>query len=139
MARVAALAAADKKATDVRVLDVSDRLYITDCFVIASAPNERLVSAVIDNVEEKLREAGRRPARREGVREGRWALLDYVDIVVHIQHDDEREYYALERLWKDCPEVPVAGLEQPAGRFAGGAGADEGEADAAGPVEEPVR
>ncbi len=109
MARVAAAAAADKKATDVRILDVSERLVITDCFVIASAPNERLVSAIVDNVEEKLREAGHRPARREGVREGRWALLDYVDMVVHIQHDDEREYYALEKLWKDCPEVPLDG------------------------------
>ncbi len=109
MARVAAAAAADKKATDVRILDVSERLVITDCFVIASAPNERLVSAIVDNVEEKLREAGHRPARREGVREGRWALLDYVDMVVHIQHDDEREYYALEKLWKDCPEVPIDG------------------------------
>jgi len=110
MARIAALAAADKKATDVRVLDVSERLVITDCFVIASAPNERLVATIVDEVEEKLRQAGHKPARREGVREGRWALLDYVDMVVHIQHDDEREYYGLERLWKDSPEVPVDGL-----------------------------
>lgn len=111
MARIAALAAAEKKGTDVIVLDVSDHLVITDCFLIASASNERQVGAIIDNIEEKLREAGHRPARREGVREGRWALLDYIDIVVHIQHDEEREYYALERLWKDCPVIEIEGLE----------------------------
>ena len=111
MARIAALAAAERKATDVVVLDVSDHLVITDCFLIASAPNERQVGAIIDNIEEQLRAAGHRPARREGVREGRWALLDYADIVVHVQHDDEREYYGLERLWKDCPVIEIDGLD----------------------------
>ncbi|WP_433522433.1 ribosome silencing factor [Nocardia pseudovaccinii] len=110
MAQVAARAADEKLATDVVVLDVSEQLVITDCFVIASAPNERQVNAIVDNVEEKLREAGHKPVRREGTREGRWALLDYVDIVVHIQHNDERNFYALERLWKDCPAVPVDGI-----------------------------
>lgn len=128
MARVAALAAADKKASDVRVLDVSERLVITDCFVIASAPNERLVSAIVDNVEEQLRAAGHKPARREGVREGRWVLLDYVDVVVHIQHGEEREYYALERLWKDCPEVEVEGLAA----AEAAAGTEAAETDVAG-------
>jgi ribosome-associated protein len=107
MARVAARAADEKLASDVVVLDVSEQLVITDCFVIASAPNERQVNAIVDNVEEKLREVGRKPVRREGTREGRWALLDYVDIVVHIQHNEERNFYALERLWKDCPLVDV--------------------------------
>lgn len=110
MAQVAARAADEKLASDVVVLDVSEQLVITDCFVIASAPNERQVNAIVDNVEEKLREAGHKPVRREGTREGRWALLDYVDVVVHIQHNDERNFYALERLWKDCPVVPVAGI-----------------------------
>ncbi|MFI6224506.1 ribosome silencing factor [Nocardia salmonicida] len=110
MATVAALAADDKLATDVVVLDVSEQLVITDCFVIASAPNERQVNAIVDNIEEKLREAGHKPVRREGTREGRWALLDYVDIVVHVQHNDERNFYALERLWRDCPAVPVEGI-----------------------------
>ncbi|APE33727.1 ribosome silencing factor [Nocardia mangyaensis] len=113
MAKVAALAADDKLATDVVVLDVSEQLVITDCFVIASAPNERQVNAIVDSVEEKLREAGHKPVRREGTREGRWALLDYVDIVVHIQHNDERNFYALERLWRDCPTVPVEGIAAP--------------------------
>lgn len=107
MARVAAKAADEKLASDVVVLDVSEQLVITDCFVIASAPNERQVNAIVDNVEDRLREVGRKPVRREGTREGRWALLDYVDIVVHIQHNDERNYYALERLWKDCPVVDM--------------------------------
>lgn len=110
MAQVAARAADEKLASDVVVLDVSEQLVITDCFVIASAPNERQVNAIVDNVEEKLREAGHKPVRREGTREGRWALLDYIDVVVHIQHNDERNFYALERLWKDCPVVPVDGV-----------------------------
>ena len=80
---------------------------ITDCFVIASASNERQVNAIVDEVEEKMRLAGYKPARREGAREGRWTLLDFVDIVVHIQHQDERDFYALDRLWRDCPIVPV--------------------------------
>ena len=112
ISRMAARAADEKLATDVVVLDVSEQLVITDCFVIASAPNERQVNAIVDSVEDKLREAGHKPVRREGTREGRWALLDYVDVVVHIQHSDERDFYALERLWKDCPVVEVEGLGQ---------------------------
>ncbi|MCV7433275.1 ribosome silencing factor [Mycolicibacterium bacteremicum] len=115
MATVAARAAADKLADDVVVIDVSEQLVITDCFVIASASNERQVNAIVDEIEDKMREAGHKPARREGTREGRWTLLDYVDIVVHIQHTEEREFYALERLWRDCPTVPVNLGEQPDG------------------------
>jgi ribosome-associated protein len=107
MATVAARAAADKLGNDVMVIDVSEQLVITDCFVIASASNERQVNAIVDEIEDKMRAAGHKPARREGTREGRWTLLDYIDIVVHIQHTDEREFYALERLWRDCPVVPV--------------------------------
>ena len=107
MATVAAGAAAAKLADDVVVIDVSTQLVITDCFVIASASNERQVNAIVDQVEEKMRRAGYKPARREGAREGRWTLLDYVDIVVHIQHQDERNFYALDRLWRDYPMVAV--------------------------------
>ncbi|MBS9533375.1 ribosome silencing factor [Mycobacterium sp. M1] len=114
MATVAANAASNKLADDVVVLDVSGQLVITDCFVIASASNERQVNAIVDEVEEKMRLAGYKPARREGTREGRWTLLDYIDIVVHIQHQDERDFYALDRLWKDCPVVPVALDGEPA-------------------------
>jgi len=107
MAGVAARASSAKLAQDVVVIDVSAQLVITDCFVIASASNERQVNAIVDEVEEKMRLAGYKPARREGTREGRWVLLDYVDIVVHVQHTDERNFYALDRLWRDCPLVDV--------------------------------
>ena len=107
MATVAARAAAAKLGQDVVVIDVSGQLVITDLFVIASASNERQVNAIVDEVEEKMRLAGSKPARREGAREGRWVLLDYVDIVVHIQHQEERSFYALDRLWRDCPLVEV--------------------------------
>src|SRR5579884_499980 len=107
LASAAVLAAADKLATDLAILDVSDQLVITDCFVLASAPNDRQVRAIVDAVEEKLLSLGAKPVRREGEREGRWVLLDYVDIVVHVQHSEERTYYSLERLWKDCPALPL--------------------------------
>jgi len=104
---VAARAAADKLAHNVVALDVSERLVITDVFLIASAPNERQVQAIVDEIEEKLRRIDAKPVRREGERDGRWVLLDYIDIVIHVQHSEERTYYALERLWKDCPVLPL--------------------------------
>lgn len=115
MATIAAQAAVAKLADDVVVIDVSGQLVITDCFVIASASNDRQVNAIVDEVEEKMRIAGYKPARREGAREGRWVLLDFIDIVAHIQHQDERNFYALDRLWRDCPLIPVdlEGGEEP--------------------------
>jgi ribosome-associated protein len=107
LAEAAVSAAADKLATDLSIVDVSDQLTITDCFVLASAPNERQVKAIVDAVEERLRAMGVKPLRREGEREGRWVLLDFLDIVVHVQHSEERVYYALDRLWKDCPTLPL--------------------------------
>lgn len=108
LTRAAAQAAADKLAHDIIAYDVSDVLSITDTFLVASAPNDRQVRAIVDAIEEKLlKELDVKPVRREGEREGRWVLLDYVDIVVHVQHAEERVFYALERLWKDCPEVPL--------------------------------
>jgi ribosome-associated protein len=112
-ALIAAQAAADKLATDVSIVDVSDRLAITDAFVLTSAPNERQVQSIVDEVEERLREHGVKPVRREGVAEGRWVLLDFVDVVVHVQHAEERAYYALERLWKDCPVIPFTDRTAP--------------------------
>jgi ribosome-associated protein len=103
----AATAAVDKLATDVIALDVSEQLFITDAFLLASAPNERQVRAIAEAVEEKLLAAGAKPVRREGEREGRWVLLDFIDVVVHVQHAEEREYYSLERLWKDCPAIEL--------------------------------
>jgi ribosome-associated protein len=108
LALSAAQAAADKKAQDVVILDVADQLVITDAFVLASAPNERQVLAIVDAIEERLLKLPEKakPVRREGERSGRWVLLDYVDVVVHVQHSEEREFYALDRLWKDCPTIP---------------------------------
>jgi ribosome-associated protein len=108
LALAAAQAAADKKAQDIVILDVADQLVITDAFLIASAPNERQVLAIVDAIEERLLDLPEKakPVRREGERAGRWVLLDYVDIVVHVQHTEEREFYALDRLWKDVPTIP---------------------------------
>ena len=108
LALAAAQAAADKKAENIAILDVTDQLVITDAFLLASAPNERQVTAIVDAIEEALTKLPEKakPVRREGERAGRWVLLDYVDIVVHVQHNEEREFYSLDRLWKDCPRVP---------------------------------
>ncbi|HET8971417.1 MAG TPA: ribosome silencing factor, partial [Candidatus Nanopelagicales bacterium] len=95
-----------KKATDILLVDVADRLAITDVFVIVTGANERQVGAIVDEIEEKMRVAGSRLPRREGHRDGRWVLLDFVDIIVHVQHPEERVFYALDRLWKDCPVIP---------------------------------
>jgi len=111
LAKVAAKAAVAKKALDPVAFDVSERLAITDIFLIVTATNERQVGAVVDGIEEALIKAGRKPARREGDRENRWVLLDFVDIVVHVQHSEERTLYALEKLWKDCPIIDLGKLE----------------------------
>jgi ribosome-associated protein len=105
LAQISAQAAADKLATDIVLIDVSDRLAITDVFVVATGSNERQVEAIVDSVEEQAAKSGRKPIRREGQRDGRWVLLDYGDVVVHVQHAEERVFYALERLWKDCPFI----------------------------------
>jgi ribosome-associated protein len=108
LALAAAQAAADKKAQEIVILDVADQLVITDAFLLASAPNERQVLAISDAIQESLLGLPEKakPVRREGERAGRWVLLDYIDIVVHVQHSEEREFYALDRLWKDCPTIP---------------------------------
>ena len=107
LAVTAAEAAADKLADDILAFDVSDQLVITDIFVVCSAPNDRQVKAIVDEVQDRMAAAGAKPVRREGEREGRWVLLDYQDVIVHVQHAEDRVYYALERLWKDCPMVPL--------------------------------
>ncbi|MGH8794971.1 MAG: ribosome silencing factor [Stackebrandtia sp.] len=106
VALTAAQAAADKKARDIVLLDVSDEMVITDVFMVASAPNERQVRAIVDAVEERLRrQLDVKPIRREGEKGCRWVLLDYADVIVHVQHVEEREFYALDSLWKDCPAI----------------------------------
>ena len=107
MVRTAAQAASDKLADNIVAFDVSEQLVITDAFLIASASNDRQVKSIVDEVEDKLREIGAKPIRREGERDGRWVLIDYGEIVVHVQHEEERQFYALERLWRDCPLIEL--------------------------------
>lgn len=113
MAEIAALAANEKLATNIAVIDVSDVLAITEVFVVASADNERQVSSIVEEVEDELTAAGFEPKRREGNRENRWVLLDYGNIVVHVQRSDQREFYGLDRLYHDCPLIEIEGVETP--------------------------
>lgn len=112
---VVALAADSKQGEDLVALDVSGPLPLTDIFFLATGRNERNVQAIATEIEDKMIEAGAKPLRREGRAEGRWILLDFGDIVAHIFHEEDRMYYSLERLWKDCPAIP---LELPAPRTA---------------------
>lgn len=107
LTNLAARAAADKQATDLVAFDVSERLALTDVFLIATAGNERQVGAVVDGVEEALHKAGAKALRREGQGENRWVLLDFGDLVLHVMHAEERQLYALERLWRDCPAIEL--------------------------------
>lgn len=102
----AAEAASSKKADRIVILDVSQLLVITDHFLICSGNTDRQVKTIADEVERRLKnDFGRKPYRREGEREARWVLLDYVDFVVHVFHKEDREYYDLERLWKDADRI----------------------------------
>ena len=103
----AALAADSKQAQDLVALDVSGPLPLTDVFLLATGANERNVSAIAGEIEDKLIESGAKPLRREGRSENRWVLLDFGDLVVHVFHEEDRMYYSLERLWKDCPAIPL--------------------------------
>ena len=114
LAKAAANAAEEKIAEKVTAIDVSDQMPLTDIFVIASAASERQIGSIVDEVEDRLRQQGIKPVRREGVAEARWVLLDFIDVVVHVQHAEERAYYALERLWKDCPTIPFVDQSLPA-------------------------
>jgi ribosome-associated protein len=118
-ALAAARAAASKQAEDIVILDVQGLIVITDYFVICSASSDRHVRTVVDEVERALRDRERKPVRREGETEGKWVLLDYVDLVVHVFAEAEREFYDLERLWRDAPRVPVEDAA-PQGQAAGG-------------------
>ncbi|MDO5684087.1 MAG: ribosome silencing factor [Propionibacteriaceae bacterium] len=109
LTHAAAEAAADKLGTELVAFDVTEQLAITDVFLIVTAATDRQVAAVVDGIEERLREEfNARPVRREGDRENRWVLLDYLDLVIHVQHTEERHFYALERLWRDCPRIELA-------------------------------
>jgi ribosome-associated protein len=107
LARAAAEAASDLLAEEIIALDVSDQLVITDVFLVASADNDRQVRSIVEAVEDRLKSLGAQPVRREGLKEGRWVLLDFGEVVVHVQHTQDREFYSLERLWKDCPAIDL--------------------------------
>jgi len=109
IALAAARAAAAKQADDVAILDVHGLIVITDYFVICSGRSEPQVKTIVEEVEKAVRELGERPIRREGEADNRWVLLDYIDVVVHVFAEEEREYYDLERLWRDAPRVVVNG------------------------------
>jgi ribosome-associated protein len=107
LVKVAANAADAKQGEDLVALDVSGPLPLTDVFLLVTGRNERNVVAIAGEIEDKMIEAGAKPLRREGRQEGRWVLLDFGDIVVHVFHEEDRMYYSLERLWKDCPAIPI--------------------------------
>lgn len=104
---LAATAADSKQAEDLVALDVSGPLPLTDIFLLATGRNERNVVAIANEVEDALIASGAKPLRREGRAEGRWILLDFGDLIVHVFHEEDRAYYSLERLWKDCPVIPI--------------------------------
>jgi ribosome-associated protein len=112
--QIAARAADDKQADDLVALDVSGPLPLTDVFLLATGRSERNVVAIAGEIEDKMLEAGVKTLRREGRAEGRWVLLDFGDVVAHVFHDEDRQYYALERLWSDCPTIPLDVLTESA-------------------------
>lgn len=114
LATAAAKAAADKLAESVQGIDVSEQLALTDVFVIVVAASERQIGAVVDAIEDDLRDLGAKPVRREGDRDARWVLIDFGDIVVHVQHEEEAAFYELERLWRDCPVLDLGVPLRPA-------------------------
>ena len=105
LTQIAARAVAEKLGTDMIALDLSDQMVLSEVFLIATGGNVRQVDSIADFVEEKLREIGEKPARVEGT--GQWILLDYSDLVVHIQSKELRSYYMLDRLWNDCPKIEL--------------------------------
>lgn len=110
---MAARAAQEKLGGNIAAIDVSDVLVVTEVFVIASADNERQVRSIVDEIEDEMTAAGYEPKRREGNRENRWVLLDYGNVVVHVQREGERDHYGLDRLYHDCPLVEIPGVEAP--------------------------
>ncbi len=124
---IAALGAADKLAQNIVAYDVSEQLAITDAFLLCSGANDRQVRAILDEIELKLKQAGANLVRREGEREGRWVLLDYMDIVIHVQNAEERTFYSLERIWKDCPRIKLPEAALAGNPSAAGGAASTGE------------
>lgn len=115
LAIAASRAAADAKGEEIVALDVSGRMPLTDAFVLVQGNNDRHVRAVVNAVDEAMQELGLKLVRSEGRTQARWVLLDYGDLIVHVQQPEDREFYSLQRLWKDCPTIPLpADLYSPA-------------------------
>lgn len=112
--QIAARAAIDKFGTELVALDLSDQTVLSEVFLIVTASNNKMIDTIADEVEEKLRLAGDKPLRREGTDE--WILLDYSDLVVHIQSTELRRYYMLDRLWNDCPQIELEAVIEEAAR-----------------------
>lgn len=132
LARTAARAAAERKAEQIIAIDVSERLALTDVFLIVSGANDRQVRSIVDAVDEAMFKVGAKRKMREGFDEARWVLIDYGDIVVHVQQTEDREFYSLERLWRDCPLIDLPTDADAADGAAGDAG--DGAGAAAGAV-----
>ena len=129
LARTAARAAAERKAEQIIAIDVSERLALTDVFLIVSGANDRQVRSIVDAVDEAMFKAGAKRKMREGFDEARWVLIDYGDIVVHVQQTEDREFYSLERLWRDCPLIDLpTGADAADGVAGDGAVGDAGAA-----------
>ena len=107
LTHTAARAAAEKKAEGIMAIDVSERLALTDVFLILSGDNDRQVRAIVDAIDEAMLKAGAKRRLREGLEEAHWVLIDYTDVIIHVQQGEDREYYELERLWKDCPPIEL--------------------------------
>lgn len=133
LARTAARAAAERKAEQIIAIDVSERLALTDVFLIVSGANDRQVRSIVDAVDEAMFKAGAKRKMREGFDEARWVLIDYGDIVVHVQQTEDREFYSLERLWRDCPLIDLpTGADAADGVDGDGAGVTAGAVGAVG-------
>lgn len=107
--QLAASAAIEKLGTDLVAIDLSEQMLLSEVFLLVSGQNERQIDAIADEVERQLALVGEKPARREGSEH--WILLDYEDLVVHIQTEEIRRYYMLDRLWNDCPTISLAAVK----------------------------
>lgn len=112
MARTACKALDEKKALDLKIIDIAEVSTITDYFVIASGSNQNQVQAMVDNVEEKLAKAGYEPKQIEGTRSSSWILMDYGDLIVHVFDEENRLFYDLERIWRDGKEIDLEALAE---------------------------
>ena len=114
LTQIAARAAADKFGDEMVAVDLSDQMVLSEVFLIITGQNKPMLQSIADEVEEKLRQVGEKPARREGTDE--WILLDYSDLVVHIQSKELRGYYMLDRLWNDCPTIELDVVKEEAAK-----------------------